>query len=153
VYARAVDDAQRQRFDRLLEEALERLPQRLKDLLEEIPLVVDDRPDDELARSLIGEVADVQDVSVQEFASTLCGLHTGIPLTARSVEAPPELPTDVRLFREGIVNIAGGWEPQRDETQEDVDDAIYEEIMVTILHELGHHFGLGEDDLESLGYA
>jgi predicted Zn-dependent protease with MMP-like domain len=50
--------------------------------------------------------------------------------------------------------MAGGWE-------EDVDEEgpfggverIREEIRITILHELGHHFGLDEDDLDRLGYA
>jgi predicted Zn-dependent protease with MMP-like domain len=33
------------------------------------------------------------------------------------------------------------------------EDAVREEILVTLLHEMGHHFGLDEDDLERLGYA
>ncbi len=153
VYPRTVDDALRDRFDGLLEQALEHLPERLREVIAEVPLIVDDRPDESVTRSLMAERGDLDGITEAEFADTLCGLHSGVPITESTVEASAEMPTDVRLFREGIVNIAGGWEPQGAETAEDVDDAIYEEIVITILHELGHHFGLEEDDLESLGYA
>lgn len=83
----------------------------------------------------------------------LCGLHTGVPLTERSVEHSGVSPEDIRIFREGIVNTAGGWKPQPGETADDVDDAVFEEIWVTVLHEIGHHFGLDEADLEALGFA
>ncbi len=135
-------DPERERFDALFEEALEQLPDRLRALLDEIPVVLDDRPAPELLRSM-GLPED----------ELLCGLHTGVALTERSVEHSG-VPTDViQLFREGIIDTAGGWTPGDDETDEDVDDAVYEEIMITLLHEIGHHFGLDEDDLESLGYA
>ena len=41
---------------------------------------------------------------------------------------------------------AGGWD------QPDADDIVYEEIVITLLHEIGHHFGLDEEDLARLGY-
>jgi predicted Zn-dependent protease with MMP-like domain len=81
----------------------------------------------------------------------LCGLHTGVAFTERSVTSSGDLPSEIRLFREGILAEAGGWE----EPGEDVDaveDSIYEEIRITLLHEIGHQFGLDEDDLERLGY-
>ena len=55
---------------------------------------------------------------------------------------PPET---IQLFREGIVAAAGGWPAGA--------EAVAEEIRVTVLHEVGHHFGLEEDDLEEVGYA
>lgn len=145
--------AEQQRFDRLLEEALANLPERLRALLEEVPLVVDDRPEERLARELFEELGHDEGETVEEFASTLCGLHSGVPLTERSVARTGDLPTNIRIFRDGIVATAGGWEPGEGETTEDVDDAVYEEIVVTLLHEIGHHFGLDEKDLEELGYA
>lgn len=42
------------------------------------------------------------------------------------------------------MNLAGGWERG--------EEAVREEIRVTLLHEIGHHFGLDEDDLADLGY-
>ncbi|MBL0927844.1 MAG: metallopeptidase family protein [Phycisphaerales bacterium] len=141
----------RERFDGLLEEALENLPARLRKLLDEdVPLIVDDRPDEALARSLAREWGEEYS---EEFRAGLCGLHTGIPLTERSVSHSGVMPTEIRIFREGILDLAGGFEAQDGESREDVDDAVYDEIMVTLLHEIGHHFGLGEDDLERLGYG
>lgn len=144
--------SERERFDELLEEALENLPPRLHALLEEVPLVVDDRPEAALARELFEELGHEEGETVDEFASTLCGLHTGVPLTEQSVMQSGEMPTNIRVFREGIVGMAGGWDIGAEETREDVDDTVYEEIMITLLHEIGHHFGLSEKDLEELGY-
>lgn len=141
--------AERERFDALLEEAMDQLPPRVRALLEEVPLIVDDHPDDPLVKTL---ARDWGEQPTDEFAQTLCGLHTGIPLTERSVTQSGVLPTDIRLFRQGIVNTAGGWEAAEGESADDVDDAVYEEIVITLLHEIGHHFGLTEEDLADLGY-
>lgn len=145
-------EQERERFNALLEEFLKKLPPRLTALLNEAPLVVDDRPEAGLAAQLYDELVQGRGESLQEFSETLCGLHTGVPLTERSVEQSGVLPNLVQIFREGIVALAGGWAPGPDETDEDVDAAVYEEIAITVLHELGHHFGLDETDLESLGY-
>lgn len=140
----------RARFDDLLEAVIERLPQQIHILFEEVPLIVDDRPDDVLLRQLATEF-DIPDEpeELEAFALELCGLHSGRMLTERSVDDHADLPEDIRIFREGIVGIAGGWEGPADR----VDAAISEQIRITILHEVGHHFGLDEDDLEDLGYA
>jgi predicted Zn-dependent protease with MMP-like domain len=137
-----VTSRERARFDRLLEVVIGSLPRRLADLLEEAPVVVDDRPSARLMREL--------DV---EHPDELCGLHSGTPLTERSVAESLDLPETIHLFREGIVAQAGGWE----EYEEDGEllggeEAIAREIRITLLHEIGHHFGLEERDLEGLGY-
>ncbi len=140
---------ERERFDALFEEALENLPEHLRPLLDEVPVILDDRPEPALVESLAKEWGEKV---TPEFAAEICGLHSGVPLTERSVAHSGVIPTDIRLFREGIVNVAGGWEPGEDETPDEVDDAVYDEIMITLLHEIGHHFGLDEDDLAALGY-
>lgn len=127
----------RERFDALLEEVLEHLPDHIHNLLDEVPLIVDDLPSDKILKEL-GMKPDE--------ALELCGLHTGIALTERSVSQDANLPDEIRIFREGIVDLAGGWD------QDEADDLIYEEIWITVLHEIGHHFGLDEDDLADLGY-
>lgn len=126
---------QRQRFDRLLEQVLDDLPPDLAGLFDEIPLVVEDRPSPGVMRELGIRHAD-----------ELCGLHTGIPLTQRSVEHSGALPTVVTIYRLGIL----AWADQTDSA--DRDSALREQIRITVLHELGHHFGLDEDDLRNLGY-
>ncbi|TVQ82230.1 MAG: metallopeptidase family protein [Phycisphaeraceae bacterium] len=137
----------RERFDALLEEVIASLPPALKRLIEEVPVIVDDRPDPELVRSLIREYGEEGGPDAEEeMAQTLCGLHSGVALTERSVSEVPDTPSDVRLYREGILNTAGGWQDDGEE------ETVYDEIWITLLHELGHHFGLDEDDLAELGY-
>ena len=128
-------ESQRERFDAMVEEVIATLPAPLKKLLDEIPVIVEDTPDD-----------DTLDELGEEDEAGLMGLHTGVPFTEQSVESSGELPPDIRLFREGIVAEAGGWEGL------DAEAVIAEEIRVTLLHEIGHQFGLDEDDLERLGY-
>ena len=136
--------AERQRFDRLLEKVLEALPPRIRALLDEAPLIVDDRPSPELLAEL-GMDADEE---------LLCGLHSGTPLTHRSVEHAPDLPETIHIFREGVIEEAGGWEAWEDDEGEQWggEHRVREEIRITLLHEIGHHFGLDEDDLAKLGY-
>lgn len=133
-----------QRFDRLLEDVLESLPPAAHDVIAEVPVIVVDTPDEkmmaELKRDgLIEPGADPDDA--------LMGLHSGVAITEASVDGPVQLPGTIHVFREAIVEFAGGWD------QEHADDEVYEEIRITLLHEIGHHFGLDEDDLEELGYG
>ncbi len=133
----------RERFDGLLESVLSSLPDRYRAVLEEVPLIVDDRPDDALLSSLRAEgVLDASDGPLD-----LCGLHSGVAETERSVEDGPVMPECVHIFREGIVAQADGWDGP------DGEAGVREEIRITVLHEYGHHFGLDEDDLDALGYA
>jgi predicted Zn-dependent protease with MMP-like domain len=132
---------ERARFDELLDEVVETLPGRVRALMEEVPVIVLDEPTEEMLEELSAEFG--EDVS----EDVLAGLHSGIALTDRSVEHSGVLPEEIHLFREGVIELAGGWEG------EDAEDRIREEIRITLLHEIGHHFGLDEDDLEGLGYA
>ncbi len=135
--------AERRRFDELFEEVLAALPDGIHKLIEECPIVLEDRP----SRALLAELG------IDDEAELLCGLHTGIALTDRSVEHP-DASDVVQVFREGVIDMAGGWIEDRDEEGPFGGvDRIRQEIRITILHELGHHYGLGEDDLERLGYA
>ncbi len=134
---------ERERFDSILETIVESLPEAIRHLLEEAPVIVDDRP----SRRLL------QELGMDPRDETLCGLHSGTPLTHRSIDQTMELPETIHLFREGIVEQAGGWD------QQDVDgelmggeESVTREIRITLLHEIGHHFGLDEEDLARLGY-
>jgi predicted Zn-dependent protease with MMP-like domain len=129
-----VKRAQREHFDHLLEAVIESLPVRLRQLIDEVPIIVEDHPDPKL----------LEELGMDPDNESLCGLHTGTPRTEKSIEDPFDHPETVHLFREGIVDQAEGWEAG--------DEAVIEEIRITLLHEIGHHFGLEEDDLERLGY-
>lgn len=132
-------DAERERFDELLEGVLARLPRSVAALLNEVPLIVLDEPTPEILESL-----GVPREQWRAEARTLCGLHSGSTLLEQSVEASGELPEQIHLFRRGTIRAAGGWADQAE---------VVEQIRVTVLHEIGHHFGLEEDDLDRLGYA
>lgn len=105
-------------------------------LLEKVPLHVEDHPSD--------EVMDERDV---EYLDDLCGLYTGIPLSERSIQHSGNLPDVVTIYREGILTAAS------DSQGHIRGDRLREQIRITILHELGHHHGLTEDDLRELGYG
>ena len=121
------------------------MPPPIHALIEEVPVALEDCPSPELLREMGLDPDD---------RAGLCGLHSGIPLTDRSV-SQSEMPDTVTLYREGIVEEAGGWEEWTDDdgTELGGEARVRHEIRVTLLHELGHHFGLSEEDLRGLGYG
>jgi len=122
-------------FDELLEQVLEELPPRVHALLEEIPLLVEDHPSPAIMRQM----------GVRH-RSQLCGLYTGVPLTDRSV-MHSGVPSDVvQIYREGIMSLASDHAGRIDA------DELRRQIRITVLHELAHHHGFGEEELEALGY-
>jgi predicted Zn-dependent protease with MMP-like domain len=139
-----MNDAERDRFDRLLDQVLRDLPMQVRELFDEAPIIIEDRPSRDL----------LEEMDLDPDDDTLCGLYTGTPMNERSVEDGPRSPDSIHLFREGIVLQAGGWESRVDEDGEACggETLVLHEIRVTILHELGHHFGLDESDLEKMGY-
>ncbi|NRA58757.1 MAG: metallopeptidase family protein [Phycisphaerales bacterium] len=128
------------RFDALVEAEIAKLPEHIRAVFDEVPLHVMDEPDRAILRDL-GIEPHEEDEAVEE----LCGLHTGFMLTERPIELDAVLPTEIHLFRRGIALISGGWDAD--------DETVAEQIRITLLHEIGHHFGLEEDDLDRLGYA
>jgi len=132
-----MNQAERERFDELLETVLEELPEAYQAIIEEVPVVVEDRPDPAILEAM--EMDPEDDLG-------LCGLYTGVALTERSVgEGVPELPETIHLYRLAIIAAAEGWH--------EGGAAVREQIRITLLHEIGHHFGLSEEDLDELGYG
>jgi len=126
-------------FDRLLEAELDQLPAPMYELLAEVPVVVDDEPPPELLDELGMEPGD-----------DLCGLHSGVMLTERSVEQSGELPEQVQLFRGPIMRLA---EDDAAASGRPFAEELRRQVHITLLHELGHHFGLDEEQLDELGYG
>ena len=128
-------DLQRE-FDHALGEVLGNLPGELLSLFDEMPLVVEDHPSDEMLAKL--------GIKRPEY---LRGLHTGVPLTRRSVRHSGVLPTVITIYRLGICGAAAG-------TGHELDlETLKKEIRKTVLHELGHYFGMSEADLRQYGYG
>lgn len=153
----------RQRFDDLLRDVMDELPEHTRRALEEVSIVVDDVPEERLAGELVRDGLTEPDADPDDSLDVM-GLHTGQPITERGVGDTGSLPTVIHLFREPIVEHAlefrggvdplpeGAPRPKWGDTPTD-DEEVYEEIRITLLHEIGHHYGLDEDDLDRLGYA
>lgn len=117
-------------FETLARQAIAELPDELRVHAEAILLSIEPYASDELLEEM--DVPEDED---------LFGLYEGAALTERSVNDAPQLPPRVRLFYEAILDEC--------ETEEEVKH----EVQVTILHEIGHHFGMNEEQLERLGYG
>ena len=129
--ARAARRGRRADFGELVEAAIDRLPEQYRRaVVEDVPIQVVPRPTPQQLES-VG----------LEHDELLLGLYEGVPLPDRHVEAPAVTPDRIWLFREDI----------EDASRDDAD--LIEQVRVTLLHELGHHFGLDEDDLDGLGYG
>ena len=130
----------RDTFDEILEAELAALPAEAMGVVEMSAVIVEDEPSADVLESLGMTPAEGRD---------LCGLHDGIPETEQSVDDTYMLPTQIMLFRGPIIRLAGyelrqGREINRAE--------LIEQVRITLLHEIGHQFGLDEDDLTELGY-
>ncbi|MDR3198648.1 MAG: metallopeptidase family protein [Planctomycetaceae bacterium] len=122
-------------FDKQVKWVLERLPKKVKNLLEEIPLHVEDRPSRHLVR----------DIKMKP-NTDLCGCFVGIPL-GEKYNWQAQTPNTIILFRRGIYALAANEHGTCNRSE------LRRQIRITILHELGHFHGLNENQLEQLGYG
>ena len=115
-------------FDRAVQAALDALPEDFRPYLENVLIEVQSRP----AKALLEEYEETND---------LLGIYVGVPLEDKGPErAPSPLPDRILIFRENLCAMCASWED------------LVDEIRITVLHEIGHHFGLDEDRLADLGY-
>jgi len=117
-------------FDEIATRAIERIPGELREYLENIVISVQKRP----SADLLAEMGMDPD-------DTLLGLYHGVALPDRSAVEPPMFPDTIFLFQEPIEAIC------------DTIEEIEEEIEITVVHEIAHFFGIGEERLEELGYG
>lgn len=117
----------RARFEHLVSEAVESIPQQFRDHMRNIAVVVEDEPSDEL----------LDDMGIEP-PGTLLGLYQGTPLTERPWDYGNQLPDRVVLYQGPI------------EDASDDDDDVMVCIGETLIHEVGHYFGFDEDELEEI---
>jgi len=117
-------------FGELVERVLETLPSPFAEFIAEVPVEVCDRP----------TAAQMRLVGLRQ-NSLLLGLYRGRPLTQRSVEESGRLPDVIYIFQEPIQAVSEN------------EDELADQVRKTVLHEIGHHFGMNERDLEELGYG
>jgi predicted Zn-dependent protease with MMP-like domain len=114
-------------FEQLVVKALDELPEEVLDLLDNIDVVIEDRPSDEqLAESEIEH-------------GTLLGLYEGVPHIDRFSSYGLVLPDKITIFRGPVLDEA-------EETDNDVERVVRE----TVIHEIAHHFGISDERLIEL---
>jgi predicted Zn-dependent protease with MMP-like domain len=114
-------------FERLLAEAVALIPKRFRREIKNLALVVEDEPSLELLDEMEIEPPD-----------TLFGLYQGIPLTERTTSYGNTLPDRVLIFQG----------PHERETADEED--LIACIGETLIHEIGHYFGLSEEEIEEI---
>ena len=111
-----------ERFDALVDRALDGIPDELATLVRNVVVLVEDEPPD-------GEPAD------------LLGLYDGIALTERDSTMSGQLPDRIFVFRGPLLDMC------------ESEDELVEEVRITVVHEIAHHFGIDDQRLHELGWA
>ncbi|MFY1688811.1 metallopeptidase family protein [Plantactinospora sp. WMMB782] len=111
----------RERFEELVAEALDEVPEELLNLMSNVVILVeDDSPED---------------------GPELLGLYEGHALTSRGWDYAGVLPDRILIYRRPILRIC------------DDEDDVVDEIAITVVHEIAHHFGIDDDRLHDLGWG
>jgi predicted Zn-dependent protease with MMP-like domain len=108
------------RFEELVADALDEVPEQLMALLDNVVVLVEDRNPDE---------------------PDLLGLYEGYALTERGADYGGSLPDRIMIYREAICDVC------------DDEEQVAEEVAITVVHEIAHHFGIEEDKLHALGWG
>ena len=116
-------------FERLVEEALDSLPERFASLLDNVVVVVEEEPS---ASDL--DVLHDDDHGHGHGHGELLGLYRGTPMTRRSYDSF-RMPDQIAIFRGPILRVSR----TRDEA--------HRQIRETVIHELGHYFGLSDEEM------
>ena len=119
----------RAEFEKLVAQAVESLPPRFLERLENVEVVVEGEPTRE----------DLEHAEIEP-GRTLFGLYQGVPQTQRGTWYGSVLPDRIVIYQRTIEAVV--------RTRRE----IRKEIRITLMHEIGHHFGLGEDELSEAGY-
>ena len=117
----------RKAFENLVAEALASIPRRFKKAMQNIAIVVEDEPSPELLHDMEIEPPD-----------TLLGLYHGTPLTERGWGHGNVLPDRILIFQ-----------GPHEREAEDEDDLVVA-IGETLIHEIGHYFGMSEEEIEEI---
>jgi predicted Zn-dependent protease with MMP-like domain len=118
----------RRQFEELVRMAVDTLPRRFRKHLQNVAVVVEDQPSPELLREMNVPPGD-----------TLFGLYQGTPLTERRWDFGNVLPDRITIFRQPI-----------EEESEGNEDEVVTAVGETVIHEVGHYFGLSEEEIEAI---
>jgi predicted Zn-dependent protease with MMP-like domain len=116
-------------FDHIVKQAIARIPEEIRQHLDNILITVQQRP----SRDMLEELGYPPD-------EPLLGVYWGVPLNERSVAEPPLYPDTIYIFKEPLEEMCA----DREELEE--------EIEITVVHEVAHFLGMSEERLAELGY-
>lgn len=117
----------RERFERLVEEALHEIPRRFRKAMKNVAVIVEDEPPAHVLEEMEIEPPD-----------SLFGLYQGTPLTERGWGYGNALPDRISIYQKPIEEVC--------EDDEEIRDCVAE----TVIHEFGHYFGLSEEEIEEI---
>lgn len=117
----------RERFARLVEDALREIPRRFRDAMANVAVVVEQEPSAEI----------LEDMEIGPH-DTLFGLYQGTPLPERGWGYGNTLPDRISIYQSPI-----------EEACED-DEEIRDCVAETVIHEFGHYFGMSEEEIEEI---
>jgi len=121
---------ERAHFRQLVREALDGVPVAIRRKISNVDLVIEDRPSPE----------DLETAGLGR-GDLLLGLYHGIPLPLRGEFYNLVLPDRISIYQDHIEEVC------------DSNDEVREQVRVTVLHEIGHYFGIDDERLHELGMA
>ncbi|MEU4669898.1 metallopeptidase family protein [Amycolatopsis sp. NPDC023774] len=110
----------RARFEELVSEALDQVPPKFADAMDNVVVLVEEFNDE---------------------SPTILGLYHGVALTRRTTDYGGVLPDRISIYRRPILWMCS------------TEAEVVEQVLITVMHELGHHFGLDDDRLHELGWG
>jgi predicted Zn-dependent protease with MMP-like domain len=117
-------------FDRAVRRAIDRIPDEIREHLENVVITVRKHP----SRQMLDELSMTAD-------DPPLGLYQGASLRERSVFAPPLYPDTIFIFQEPLERMC------------DTLEELEREIEITVVHEIAHFLGIEDDRLAELGYG
>ncbi len=120
----------RRRFERLVVKALKELPEEIRSLMDNVAILIQATP----TPAQLAEVGLGAD-------NTLLGLYQGVPLTDRTSGYGMTLPDRITIFQQPIEQMCVN------------DTEITLQVRRTVIHEIAHHFGIGDERLREMGWG
>jgi predicted Zn-dependent protease with MMP-like domain len=118
------------RFESLVTQAVEGLPEEFQERMENVDIVIADRPTRRQDRPRRGEKPGI-----------LLGLYEGVPLTDRGDHYGFVMPDKITIFQKNIEAVCRN------------DDEVVVEVRKVVIHEIAHHFGISDARLDELGWG
>ena len=124
-------------FEKLVKESLLALPENIREKMENVAIVIEDRPSED----------DLKQTGIR-YGNFLLGLYQGTPKTAWGRGYGMRLPDKITIFQEPIENLAHSRQGRG--SPEAAEEEIVEIVKNTVWHEVAHHFGFNEKQIRGL---